>query len=69
MTELEKQIWTSTYAAIYVREIDLGFRRGEQPDPDNCDHYSVTAMDIADSAVLATRRTKEESEFIGLLVT
>jgi hypothetical protein len=64
MTDLEKQVWSATYATAYVGRMNLGFQRGDTLDSDVCNEYSVTAMDVADSAVLALRQTYDDSCFV-----
>ena len=64
MTDLENQVWSATYSTVYVERMDLGRQRGDTPDSDACNGYARTAVDVADSAVLALRQTYEESEFV-----
>lgn len=60
MTDIERQVWASTYGAVYVQEMDLGRQRGDSPTPENCARYGATACDVADSAVFALRVSYEE---------
>lgn len=66
MTGLEQKVWAATFAASYMREMDIGCKRGGDH---RYSHYAFAcvAAHTADDAVEALRGAiiDNVSEFVG----